>query len=250
MDRFALWLSGRGLASSTIARKLAAVKGFHRFLVAEGRTEEDPTRLLETPRREDPFPKALEVHEAIALVETPDPNEPAGRRDRALLEFLYGTGARVSEAVGLDLAMLDLADRIAILTGKGDRQRQVPLGRAAAAAIENWLPDRASISDRTRRSNLRDRDAVFLSLRGRRLGRESAFRIVRKAAVAAGIDPQRVSPHVLRHSAATHMVEAGADLRSVQVLLGHAKISTTQVYTRVSPQHLLEIFLESHPRSR
>jgi len=250
LDRFARTLSERKLAPSTISRKLAALKGFHRFLAAEGRSGDDPTRFLHAPRRPDPFPEALQVHDALALVEAPDLSTPAGRRDRALLEFLYGTGARVSEAVQLSLPMLDLIDRHVVLTGKGDRQRQVPLGGAAVAAIEQWLPDRATISARARRLSPADRDAVFLNLRGTSLSRQSAFRIVRSAADRVGIDPSSVSPHTLRHSAATHMVEAGADLRSVQVLLGHAKISTTQVYTRVSPQHLFEIFLESHPRSK
>lgn len=243
-------MSERGLAPASISRKLAAVKGLHRFLVAEGLAESDPTRLLRAPRRPDPLPKALAVHEAIALVEAPDLATVAGRRDRALLELLYGTGARVSETVQLGLADLDLTDQVVILTGKGDRQRQVPLGRKAVEALEGWLPDRLGILARARHPSTGDRDAVFLNLRGGRLSRQSAFRIVRSHAARMGIDPSTVSPHTLRHSAATHMVEAGADLRSVQVLLGHAKISTTQVYTRVSPQHLLEIFLQSHPRSK
>jgi integrase/recombinase XerD len=192
----------------------------------------------------------LAVHQAIALVEAPDLSTVPGRRDRALLEFLYGTGARVSEAVELALQDLDLGERTVILTGKGDRQRQVPLGGTAVTAITDWLADRSSLAARVRRPDAIDRDAVFLNMRGRRLTRQSAFRIVRAHAARVGIDPASVSPHTLRHSAATHMVEAGADLRSVQVLLGHAKISTTQVYTRVSPQHLVEIFFESHPRSR
>ena len=250
VDRYAGVLSERGLAPATIARKLAAVRGLHRFLVTEGRSDTDPTRLLPAVRRADPFPKALAVHQAIALVEAPDLSTVSGRRDRALLEFLYGTGARVSEAVELALRDLDLGERTVILTGKGARQRQVPLGGATVDAIMNWLPDRSRLATGVRRPDAVDRDAVFLNLRGRRLSRQSAFRIVRAHAARVGIDPATVSPHTLRHSAATHMVEAGADLRSVQVLLGHAKISTTQVYTRVSPQHLVEIFFESHPRSR
>lgn len=250
VDRFAGKLAEAGMASATIARKLAVVSGFHRHLVKEGKAATDPTRLLETPSRPDPFPRALGVAEAIALVEAPTTSTVGGRRDRALLEFLYGTGARVSEAVNLTLSSLDLVDRLAIVTGKGDRQRQVPLGGAAVEALGDWLIDRMELSSAAIRPSLSDRDAVFLNLRGKRLSRQSAFRIVRKHAEAIGLDPATVSPHTLRHSAATHMVEAGADLRSVQVMLGHAKISTTQVYTRVSPQHLVEIFLESHPRSK
>jgi integrase/recombinase XerD len=248
LDRFVSHLSGLSLAPATIARKVAAVRGFHRFLVTEGLSTEDPTRLLGSAERPDPFPKALAVDEAIALVVAPVTTTAAGRRDRALLEFLYGTGARVSEAVDLDVADLDLEERTAVLTGKGNRQRLVPLGSAAVTELERWLRDRNLLLGEKRSSV--SEPAVFVNLRGRRLTRQSVFRIVRKYAAQVGLDPASVSPHTLRHSAATHMVEAGADLRSVQVLLGHAKISTTQVYTRVSPQHLIEIYFESHPRSR
>ncbi len=245
LDLFVDHLSRIGLAPASVARKLAAVRGLHRFLVSEGHSATDPTRLLDPPRRSEPFPKALPVDQVIRLVEAPDTNSLGGRRDRALLEFLYGTGARVSEAVGLDLEGLDLEEMTAVVTGKGDRQRQIPLGKACIRAIEAWLPDRLEISKAGP-----DRDAVFTNLRGGRLSRVSAFRIVRFHAAKVGIDPASVSPHTLRHSTATHMVEGGADLRSVQIMLGHARITTTQVYTRVSPQHLIEVFLLSHPRSR
>lgn len=245
LDRFVEHLSTIGLAPASVARKLAAVRGLHRFLVSEGHSASDPTRLLDPPRRPEPFPKALPVDQVIRLVEAPDSSSPGGRRDRALLEFLYGTGARVSEAVGVDLGALDLEEMTAVVTGKGDRQRQIPLGKACVEAVQAWLPDRLKIS-----KTGPDRDAVFTNLRGGRLSRVSAFRIVRFHAARVGIDPATVSPHTLRHSAATHMVEGGADLRSVQIMLGHARITTTQVYTRVSPQHLIEVFLLSHPRSR
>lgn len=238
-------LRSTGLADSTISRKIAAVKGLHRFLVIEGMWSVDPTILIDAPRRPDPFPKALTVDEAIRLVETPDSQTRPGRRDAALLEFLYGTGARVSETVGLDLNELDLADKVVIVTGKGSKQRLVPLGSKAVAAIEVWLPDRLDLAKRGGSG-----DPVFLNLRGGRLSRQGAFDIVKKHALGANIDPAKVSPHVLRHSAATHMVEAGADLRTVQEMLGHATISTTQVYTRVSPAHVMEIYVQAHPRSR
>jgi len=238
-------LRSTGLADSTISRKIAAVKGLHRFLVIEGMWSVDPTILIDAPRRPDPFPKALTVDEAIRLVETPDSQTRPGRRDAALLEFLYGTGARVSETVGLDLNELDLADKVVIVTGKGSKQRLVPLGSKAVAAIEEWLPDRLDLAKRGGSG-----DPVFLNLRGGRLSRQGAFDIVKKHALGANIDPAKVSPHVLRHSAATHMVEAGADLRTVQEMLGHATISTTQVYTRVSPAHVMEIYVQAHPRSR
>jgi integrase/recombinase XerD len=189
------------------------------------------------------LPKALVIEEAIALVESPDVTTVPGRRDAALLEFLYGTGCRVSEAVGLDLAQLDLEERTALVTGKGSKQRLVPLGRAAVEALHRWLSDRLDLAKP-------DHDAVFVNLRGGRLSRQGAFLVVKAAASRAGIAPERISPHVLRHSAATHMIEGGADLRSVQEMLGHANVTTTQVYTRVSPQHLLEVFVLAHPRSR
>ena len=238
-------LRDAGLAATTIARKIAAIRGLHRFLVAEAMREEDPTLLIETPKQGDPLPKALSVDEVIGLVESPDLTTMKGRRDSALLEFLYGTGARVSEAVALDVTGIDLEDRVAIVTGKGARQRMVPLGGHAVSALSRWLPDRSEVVSR-RQSG----DPLFTSVRGRRLSRQAMFNIVRDAAAASGVRLEKVSPHVLRHSAATHMVERGADLRTVQELLGHATISTTQVYTRVSSSHLLEIYMEAHPRSR
>ena len=245
LDDYVDHLHRRSLAPASVARKVAAVRGLHRFLVSEGLSADDPTRLLDRAKPRESFPKALTVEQTFALVEAPDVGAISGRRDRALLEFLYGTGARVSEAVGVDLPALDLEAKTVIVTGKGDKQRLVPLGSSAVAAVMAWLPDRLALSKPGAAS-----EALFLNRRGGRLSRQSAFRIVRHYAARVGIDPATVSPHTLRHSAATHMVEGGADLRSVQVMLGHARISTTQVYTRVSPQHLVEVFYLSHPRSR
>ena len=244
VDGFVASLYEAGMQTSTIARKLAAVRGFHRFLVAEGESEEDPTRFAETPRRRLGFPKALDVHEAVGLVESPPLDTVLGRRDRALLETLYGTGVRVSELVGLDLAELDLETRSALVTGKGMKQRLVPLGRPAAEAVEAYLPGRLEL-----RRPGDDPGAVFLNARGGRLTRQGVYGIVRKHALRAGIPAARISPHVLRHSAATHMVEGGADLRTVQEILGHASVSTTQVYTRMSLRHLHEVYVEAHPRA-
>ena len=237
-------LHRRGLAAASVARRIAAVRGFHRFLVAEGLAAVDPTVLLDSPRRRAALPKALTVEEVLRLLEAPDAGTPEGRRDRALLEFLYATGARVSEAVGLDQLDLDLEEGTARVTGKGDKQRLVPVGGPACRALLAYLPDRLA----WRRAG-RDSGAVFLNQRGGRLTRQGIWGIVRRCALLSGLDPETVSPHVLRHSAATHMVEGGADLRTVQELLGHASISTTQVYTRVSPRHLLEVYTVSHPRS-
>jgi integrase/recombinase XerD len=242
---FVAELRAAGRANSTISRKIASLRGFHRFLVVEELWDTDPTILVDSPRRPDPFPKALTIEEAIALVEAPDTGDRAGKRDRALLEFLYGTGARVSETTGVDLGHVDLDERMVRVTGKGSKQRVVPLGGKAIEAISEWLPDRLGLVKRSQRG-----DPLFVNLRGGRLSRQGVFVIVKKHAARADIDPHKVSPHVLRHSAATHMVEGGADLRTVQEMLGHATISTTQVYTRVSPAHVMEIYVEAHPRSR
>ncbi len=232
------------LAPSTVARKLAALRTFHRFLVAEDLSSEDPTALIETPRRPRSLPKALTISEVELLLQAPDAGSARGRRDRALLELIYGTGARVSEVTALDQLDLDLEGGSVLLTGKGDKQRVVPFGRYARAAITAYLPDRLAL-----RRPGGDSGAVFLNQRGGRLTRQGVWTIVRRQAQRAGLPVDRVSPHVLRHSAATHMVEGGADLRSVQEMLGHASISTTQVYTRVSPGHLLEVYATCHPRS-
>jgi len=245
VEQYVSALRQSGYASTSVARKIAAIKGLHRFLVAEDMREQDPTLLIDSPKQSDPLPKALTIEEVIKLIESPDTSTIKGRRDAALLEFLYGTGARVSEAVALDLTNIDLEDRVALVTGKGSKQRLVPLGGKAIEAIARWLPDRSDVVSRKQSG-----DPLFTSVRGRRLSRQAVFNVVRDAARSGGIRIEKVSPHVLRHSAATHMVEGGADLRTVQELLGHATISTTQVYTRVSSTHLLEIYMEAHPRSR
>lgn len=244
VDEFLGSLHEAGMQTTTIARKLAAVRGFHRFLVAEGLSDEDPTRFTDTPRRRMGFPKALDVDETIRLVEAPPVDTNLGRRDRAMLETLYGTAVRVSELVDLDLPEMDLDTRTALVRGKGDKQRMVPLGRPAIEAIHTYLPVRLDLC-----GSKEDPGAVFLNARGARLTRQGVFGIVRKHALAVGIPASRVSPHVLRHSAATHMVEGGADLRTVQEILGHASVSTTQVYTRMSLRHLHEVYVEAHPRA-
>lgn len=242
IERYLEDLTDLGLATATCARKIAAIRGLHRFMVAEGLRVDDPSVLIETPPQPDSLPKALDVDEMVRLLEAASTAGPAGTRDRALVEFMYGCGARVSEAVALDTHDLDLVDRTALITGKGNKQRMVPLGSYAVEALTKWLDDRLGWVGP-------EQPAVFVNRRGGRLTRQSIFTIVRTAGEVAGLGGQ-VSPHSLRHSAATHMVEGGADLRSVQEMLGHVSISTTQIYTRVSPQHLREIYIEAHPRSR
>ncbi len=242
---FAGNLQERGLARSTRARKIAAVRGFHRFLVAEGFSNEDPTVLVDVPRRSRTLPKALTIGQTIKLLETPDRSTPLGARDAAILEFLYATGARVTEAATLGLSDLDLDSATVIVTGKGSKQRLVPLGSHARRAIRAYLPIRLHLLSEQERT-----DVLFVNARGRGLTRQGIWDIVKRNGRSAGIAPKALSPHVLRHSAATHMVEGGADLRTVQEMLGHASISTTQVYTRVSPDHLQEVFVTAHPRAR
>ncbi len=242
---FAERLLERGLARSTRARKIAAVRGFHRFLVAEGFSNEDPTVLVDVPSRSRTLPKALTIDQTLRLLETPDRTTPLGARDAAILEFLYGTGARVTEAATVGLSDLDLDSATVIVTGKGSKQRLVPLGSHARRAIREYLPIRLDLLSEQERT-----DVLFVNARGRGLTRQGLWGIVKRIGRSAGIEPKSLSPHVLRHSAATHMVEGGADLRTVQEMLGHASITTTQVYTRVSPDHLHEVFVTAHPRAR
>ena len=234
-----------GAAESTVGRKVAAIRGMHRFLVVEEYVSTDPTALLESPQRKKGIPRALSVEEVMALLDAVDPASRLGLRDTALLEFLYGTGSRVSEAIGLDQIDVDLDEATALVTGKGSKQRVVPLGSFAIEALRRYYPLRQTLVGAGT-----DPGAVFVSVRGRRLTRQAVWQTIKQVAGRAGIAGERVSPHVLRHSTATHMIEGGADLRTIQELLGHASISTTQVYTRVSPQHLYEVYVTSHPRGR
>jgi len=236
-------LRERGLAPTSIARKLASIRSYHRFLVTEGLASQDPTAAVDTPNRPRSLPKALLVEEVTRLVEAPDVTTRIGRRDRAILEMLYATGCRVSELVDIELYDLDFETDTVLLTGKGRKQRLVPVGSYALAAVGVWLEDRLSV-----RVPGKDPGNLFLTMRGNAMSRQTIWRLVGSYGSSVGIDRSRLSPHVLRHSAATHMVEGGADLRTVQEMLGHASVSTTQVYTKVSPEHLKEVVVASHPR--
>lgn len=238
-------LREEGMKDSSVSRKLASIRAYHAFVIVEGYGSEDPTATIDSPRRASSIPKALTVQQIARLIEAPDVSLPLGRRDRAILEVLYGTGCRVSEVVDLDLHDIDFETKTAIVTGKGHKQRLVPVGSYAIASIREWLPDRLDI-----RRPGSDPGALFLTVRGNRLSRQTVWRVVDKAGTSVGIAAKDLSPHVLRHSAATHMVEGGADLRSVQEMLGHASLSTTQIYTKVRPDHLREVILVSHPRGR
>jgi integrase/recombinase XerD len=246
------------LAAASAARAISAVRGFHRFAVREGLAPDDPSRPVVPPSPPKRLPKALPVDDVLRLLaasgRAPDADspldDPLAMRDRALLEFLYGTGARISEAVGADRDDIDLVDEAgeasAVLRGKGGRTRLVPIGSYAAAALDVYLVRvRPTLA-----ASGRGTAAVFLNARGGRLSRQSAWAILRRAAEAAGLDATRISPHTLRHSYATHLLDGGADVRVVQELLGHASVTTTQVYTLVTVEHLREVFVLAHPRAR
>lgn len=241
-------LQSSGEAESTTARRLAALRMFYAHAVAEGVLTTDPTVRLEGVRVSAGVPKPLTMEETERLLSSVTGNDPVAARDRALLEFLYATGARISEACGLDLDDLDRANRLVRLFGKGSKERIVPVGSVALDAMSAYLDDaRGALCPVDWRSP-GDRSAVFLTNRGRRLNRQKAWDIVRCAGEAAGIG-RDMSPHVLRHTCATHMLEHGADLRIVQEMLGHATISTTQVYTKVSQERLLAVYRGAHPRA-
>ncbi len=236
-------LRNDGMMSTSIARKLASIRAYHRFVIAEGYGSDDPTSSIVRPKLPSALPKALTVDEVTRLVESPDISIPLGRRNRSILEMLYATGCRVTELVTLDMHDIDFEMSTAIVTGKGDKQRLVPIGSFAMESIDRWLPDRLDL-----RKPGQDPGALYLTARGNRLTRQTVWRIVDAAGTRVGIASSRLSPHVLRHSAATHMVEGGADLRTVQEILGHVSLSTTQIYTKISPEHLREVVLASHPR--
>ncbi len=238
---------GRGAYSpASVARMLVSLRSFHRFLVREGHAAVDPTAKLGSPKRPKSIPKAIPLSDVERLLELPA-SDALGRRDRAILETLYGSGVRISELVNLDLDDVDLdAGTVLIRSGKGGKSRKLPVGRAARAALGDYLTTvRPTLASKTQAAAA----AVFLNARGRRLSRQGCWKILRRYAEMAGLS-DRVSPHTLRHSFATHMLDAGADIRVVQDLLGHASLATTQVYTLVSDSKLREVYYSSHPRAR
>lgn len=249
---FVVWLrtardDGPALTAGSAARALVAVRGLHRFALAEGMVDADVARAVKpaTPGRR--LPKALSYDQVSAILGAVGGDDPRGLRDRALLELLYSTGARISEAVGLDRADVDLDDRHVLLRGKGGGQRIVPVGRPAVAAVAAYLVRGRPILA-ARGVTTRSGQAVFLNARGGRLSRQSGWQILSDAARRAGIGVA-VSPHTLRHSFATHLVDGGADVRVVQELLGHASVTTTQIYTLVTIHTLREVWASAHPRA-
>jgi integrase/recombinase XerC len=253
-------LHKRGNSRSSAARKLAAVRAFGRHLRREGELEGDPAALVGTPRQDHPLPAHLGEAEMSRLLEMPDPAMPLGRRDRAILELFYASGLRLSELVGLDVGDVNLAGRTVRVLGKGRKERVVPFNRTTEEAIRAWLrdwehllagPGEGGPASRRRfggRAGRRSGDPLFLNYQGRRLSARSVDRLVRKY-VAQCSTRFGISPHALRHSFATHLLERGADLRAIQELLGHARLTTTQRYTHVNATQLIEAYKKSHPKA-
>ncbi len=235
-------MHGRGLSPATVGRRLSAARSFFRWLGREGLVVDNPATTVKNPKRAERLPERLDVEDVQAVLEAPDPATAAGLRDRALLELTYACGLRVSELVGLDLDDVGFADRTARVLGKGRKERIVPFGRKAAAAVKAYL---AAFSELRQRSG---EEALFLNQRGGRLTDRSVRRIL-DAAVERAALLRGVHPHLLRHSFATHLLESGMDLRAIQELLGHARLSTTQRYTKVSLERILEVYDRSHPRA-
>jgi len=233
-----------GLAATTIARRVAALRSFYRHQVLLGVRGENPAAELELPRRRRTLPRTLSPGEVERLIEAAPGTTPRSLRDRALVELLYGAGLRVSEAVGLDKAGVDLERRLVRCVGKGSKERVVPVGREAVEALRRYLSRGRPYLDK------RHRPELFLNAQGGALTRSGAFLILRRLADTAGLEPGRVHPHLLRHSFATHLLEGGADLRSVQEMLGHADLATTELYTHVSDRRRRELYFHAHPHAR
>jgi integrase/recombinase XerD len=239
-----LFLKERRYASSTVARKVAAIKSFFHYLHDEGIVKEDPTRSLESPQVKKSLPKAISVEDIEMLLAEPAKQDtPKALRDTALLEVLYATGMRVTELVSLDVSDVDLDAGTVLCSGKGDRERIVPIYDRAAQVLANYLEN-----GRPRLLSNPEQQALFLNHRGERLTRQGLWLIIKHYVDEVGIE-EEVTPHTLRHSFATHMLHGGAKLRDVQKLLGHANISTTQVYTQVTGDHLREAYDKAHPRA-
>jgi len=246
-DDVQAWLAdlrGRGQASSSIARRAAAARSFYNHLVLLGHREDNPAAELDLPRRRTRLPRTLSPGEVERLIQAANGTTPRALRDRALVELLYGAGLRVSEAVGLDRGRIDLENRVVRCLGKGDKERIVPLGREGVEAARRYLSRGRPYLDR------RHRPELFLNAQGGALTRAGAFLILRRLAEKAGLDPARVHPHLLRHSFATHLLEGGADLRSVQEMLGHADLGTTELYTHVSDARRRDTYFSAHPHAR
>jgi integrase/recombinase XerD len=237
-------LRADGLAPTTVARRLAAVRAFFRHQILLGARTDNPAANVELPKRRRKLPRTLSPVEVERLLDAAAGTTPVAFRDRALGELLYGAGLRVSEAVSLDRQSVDLEHRLVRCLGKGSKERVVPLGRQAAEALRLYLARGRPFLER------RNRQELFLNARGGPLTRAGVFLILRRMAAKAGLEPERIHPHLLRHSFATHLLEGGADLRAVQEMLGHADLATTELYTHVSDRRRRELYFHAHPHAR
>ena len=243
LTRFLARLRREGYAAASAARKLAAIRAFLKFLEREGEVSGDPASWVENPRPAKPLPKTLTEDEILRLLRQPDISAPNGLRDRAMIETLYATGLRVSELVGLRVDDVNLAVGFVRCVGKGSKERVVPIGEVAVETIKSYLVGCRPIFAKGERSEF-----LFLTRRGQPMTRVAFWKIIKKHARAAGIT-KHITPHVLRHSFATHLLERGADIRSIQEMLGHASVATTQVYTHVTRDHLRDVYRRAHPRA-
>lgn len=238
-------LNDKGLSTRSVSRHISSIRSFHQFLLREKVTTNDPTVHLELPKLEQKLPRILSLEEVEQLIAIPDRSKPQGVRDYALLEILYGTGMRVSELVGLDVDDVHLSMGFVRVFGKGGKERIVPLGGQAIQACKRYVNEaRPHFMEKQPRTN----DALFVNMRGNRLTRQGCWKLLKGHALKANLTKE-LTPHILRHSFATHLIENGADLRAVQEMLGHADISTTQIYTHVSKTRLKEVYVKYHPRA-
>ena len=244
LERYVAHLRADGFASATVARRIASLRSFYRHLLLLGVRDDNPAAELAPPRRQRKLPRTLSPGEAERLVEAAAGTTPRALRDSAIVELLYGAGLRVSELTALDRGSVDLDARLLRCTGKGGKERIVPIGRKAVEALRRYQSRGRPYLDR------RHRPELFLNAKGGPLTRAGVFLILRKVAAKAGLDPERVHPHLLRHSFATHLLEGGADLRSVQEMLGHADLATTELYTHVTDRRRRELYYQAHPHAR
>jgi len=252
IDRLTIreWMAGlhNDHKKTSIARKLASLRTFFQFLVREGVVETNPAKLVATPRIERKLPNHLSMEDAVRFIETPDTNTDLGRRDRAIVEFLYATGIRVGELVNINMQDIDFREKLVRVTGKRKKQRIVPFGEPALQALMHYLEETRPVFLNNCPAATRDNNAVFLNYQGTRITTRSVGRMIDKY-IKQCADIHNISPHSLRHSFATHLLDSGADLRDIQELLGHARLSTTQIYTQVSMEKMIEVYDRAHPKA-
>ncbi|MBT2677637.1 site-specific tyrosine recombinase XerD [Bacillus sp. ISL-35] len=241
---FLKFLKDSGKSSKTLARHIASIRAFHHFLLREKAVDHDPTVHIESPQHERSLPKVLSMEEVETLLESPKLTDPFGYRDKAMLEMMYATGIRVSELIGLKLSDVHLTMGFVRCMGKGSKERIIPIGKTASGAIEEYLEKgRPKLASKKHKD-----DSLFLNHHGKGLSRQGFWKILKRLTTEAGIEKE-LTPHTLRHSFATHLLENGADLRAVQEMLGHADISTTQIYTHVTKTRLKDVYTKFHPRA-